>query len=206
MCLCYNLIEHNLVKLSEEKHVNNRKRRTRMKRTDLEALGLEKDNIDAIMKLHGADIESKKAEIEKLAGTIKEKEETIGELNETIKTFDGKDETLKDLQEKVEKYELADKEAKEQAEKDKAENELKTRFSSLVGENKWADEDIENGRYNAFKQAIGNEENKGKGDSEIFELITKDRNCFVNPQQEKVKLPSIGNKQSEDKPKMKNFF
>ena len=72
-------------------------------------------------------------------------------------------------------------EAKRKAEAAKIEAEYKERFTGLVGEKKWRDELTEKAVYSAFKEALADESNKGKGDKEIFEELTKDRNYYENP-------------------------
>ena len=60
---------------------------------------------------------------------------------------------------------------------------------AVVGENKFKHADIENGRFNAFKESLAKDEFKGKGDSDIFAEITKEMDCFENPQQQKITMP-----------------
>ena len=164
-----------------------------MKRQELEALGLEKEVIDGVMKLHGADIEAKKSELETLKTQIEEKGKTIEELTEASKKLDSTSEEVKTLQAKLDEYQETEAKRKEETELTQKEQEMKTRFESLLGDNKWADDDIASGRYNAFKDELNKPENKGKGDADIFEVVTKDRNCFVNPQREGLNLPPSGN-------------
>lgn len=177
-----------------------------MTRNELKELGIEeKATIDAIMKLYGDGIETVKAETEKLKVVISEKENTIADLSEKAKNLDGTESTLKELNEKVALYE------KEKAERETAEKqaqvdaELKNRFMAVVGENKFKHADIENGRFNAFKDSLSKEEFKGKGDSDIFAEITKDMDCFVNPQQEKITMPG-GTTTPPPKVEFKSFF
>jgi len=176
-----------------------------MKRQELEALGLEKEVIDGVMKIHGADIEAKKLELETLKTQIEDKSKTIQELTDSVKEMDGANETVKTLQAKLDEYQATETKRKEETELAQKESEMKQRFDALIGENKWFDDDIASGRYNAFKSELNKPENKGKGDAELFETITKDRNCFVNPQQEKLKLPPNGSHE-EEKTEFKSFF
>lgn len=170
-----------------------------MTRSELKDLGIEdKAVIDSIMKLHGDGIEKAKTDFEAIKGQLEEKDKTIGELNEQIKSFDGQGTALKDLQDKVASYEKAEKDRKEAEEAAKIDNELRERFASVTGEQKWKHADIETGRFNAFKSALNDEANKGKGDADIFAAVTAEMDCFVNPQQEKVKMPPSGNGSNAD--------
>lgn len=155
----------------------------------LEDLGLTAEQVSGIFAERGKEITEEKAKLDALTLTISEKDRAIAEYGEKIKTYDGSDATLKELQEKVVTYEKSEAERIANEAKQKQESELRSRFDSLLGENKFKHEDIANGRYNAFKQLLADENSKGKGDADIFTEITKDMDCFVNPQQAKVVLP-----------------
>ena len=51
----------------------------------------------------------------------------------------------------------------------------------MVGENKWRDELTEKAVYSEFKTALKDEANKGKGDKDILEAMTKDKGYFSDP-------------------------
>ena len=176
-----------------------------MKRSDLKDLGIEdKATIDGIMSLYGEGIESAKAELETFKAQISERDKSITELTEQIKTFDGKDGTLKELQEKVATYEKekSDREAAEiQA---KTDLELKTRFDAIKGENKFNHELVEKGRFEDFKKALTDEQFKGKGDSDIFGSIVKPED-LINPQQATIVMPGGGGTIPKDLAQAKTF-
>lgn len=177
-----------------------------MKRTDLKELGIEdKEVIDSIMKLYGDGINDVKSELTDLQEKVSEKEKSIKELTEKIKGFDGTEITVKELQDKVAIYEKAETDRLEAEKQAKTDAELKQRFQSLVGENKFKHEDIENGRFNAFKTALADEKYKGKGDSDVFADITKDMDLYVNPQQQQVTMPG-GSQTTPTKTEFKTFF
>jgi len=178
----------------------------------LEELGLTKEQSEAIFAERGKEIETEKAGKESLEKQIAEKEKAIEELNETIKGFDGTNKTLEELQKelesakgKVAEYEQNETKRIELEKQTKAEEELINRFNTVAGEKAWKHEDIKNGRLNAFKQALADEVNKGKGDSEIFEAVTKDMDCFANPQQ-KNEMPGGNAGTDTEKTQFKNFF
>lgn len=62
-----------------------------MKREDLKTMGLTDENIDAIMKLHGADIESHKAALTALTGERDTYKTQADEATKQIKAFEGLD-------------------------------------------------------------------------------------------------------------------
>lgn len=70
-----------------------------MKREELEALGLEKEKIDAIMAINGADIETYKKKVESAEKDRDNANTTLKETQETLKSFDGVD--VKELNEKI---------------------------------------------------------------------------------------------------------
>ena len=51
----------------------------------------------------------------------------------------------------------------------------------MVGEQKWRDELTEKAVYSEFKTALKDEANKGKGDKDILEALTKDKGYFSDP-------------------------
>ena len=63
----------------------------------------------------------------------------------------------------------------------KEEADLSERFKTVVGENKWRDELTEKAIYSEFKIALKEEANKGKGDKDILEALTKDKGYFSDP-------------------------
>lgn len=153
-----------------------------------------------------SEVEKIKSKNDELTTQLAEKDNSIKDLNEKIKGYDGKETDMKALQDKVAEYEQKERERLENEKKQKEETELKTRFDSLLGDNKWKHSDIENGRFIAFKDALNNADNKGKGDKEIFESITKDLDCFVNPQQEKINLPANSSNNNEPVKGFPSFF
>lgn len=161
-----------------------------MKRQDLKDLGIEeKEVIDKIMALYGDGVESAKTDMETLKQQLADKDKSIQELNEQIKAFSGTDTELQAMRDKVASFEKAENDRKEAEKQSQIDADLKSRFMAVVGENKFKHADIENGRFAAFKDSLAKDEFKGKGDSDIFAEITKDMDCFVNPQQQTITMP-----------------
>lgn len=172
-----------------------------MKRTDLEALGLEKDVVEKVMEMHGNDIEEFKADnknlretIAKRDETIKENEKTITKLGDDLKTAaDGDAETIKNLQKQVEDYKEAEKQRKDAEAKAAADKTLTENIIETFGDKKFVNEYTKNSLIAQIKEELGKDENQGKGIKDIFETITKDStDIFANPQHEDLDLPGVG--------------
>lgn len=150
--------------------------------------------------------EEKKADFDKAFGenykTIadyqKQKEkldtanQSVKELNETIKGYEGTDETIKMLQEKVDAYEQAEAD-RVQAEKDrKADEEMNAKITSEIGDVEFINEFTKNSIYQAIKDGVKADSTKGV--KSIFEELTKDKEgIFKNPQ-DPIHLPKGGSR------------
>lgn len=147
--------------------------------TEEQLKGLLDINTADIGKAKG-DLETVRAELEKANGTLKEYETTIADMKKSAEGNEDFKKKFEELEQRIadEKAE-AEKKAKEEAE----EAEYSNRFKTVVGEQKWRDELTEKAVYAEFKTALQDEVNKGKGDKDILETLTKDRNYWENPNQ-----------------------
>lgn len=160
-----------------------------MKREDIKKLfpdateeqlkGLLDINTADIGKAKG-DLETVRADLEKANGTLREYETTIADMKKSAEGNEDFKKKFEDLEQRIadEKAE-AEKKAKEEAE----EAEYSNRFKTVVGEQKWRDALTEKAVYAEFKTALQDEANKDKGDKDILETLTKDRNYWENPNQ-----------------------
>ena len=149
-----------------------------MKREFLKGLGLEDDVIQKIIAENGKDVQAeiaKTADIQIKYDTEKRAREDLERKVSEKVDAEKMQRTIDDLQEQIRKRAEAD----EAAEADKA---LRSRFKGVAGDAKFVNSITEKGIYAEFKDAVSKEENKGKGDKEIYEAITKDRDgIFQNP-------------------------
>lgn len=156
-----------------------------MKTEFLKGLGIEDDAIAKIMAENGKDIEKEKAKAADLNSKLEEAnkkvssyEATISELKKSAEGNEDFKKKFEDLEQKIaEERAAAEKKAKEEAE----EADFSNRFKTVVGEQKWRDELTEKAVYSEFKTALKNEANKGKGDKDILEALTKDKGYFSDP-------------------------
>ena len=160
-----------------------------MKREDIKKIfpDATEDQLKGLLDINTADIgnakgelETVKADLEKANGTLKEYETTIADMKKSAEGNEDFKKKFEELEQRIadEKAE-AEKKAKEEAE----EAEYSNRFKTVVGEQKWRDELTEKAVYAEFKTALQDEANKGKGDKDILETLTKDRNYWENPNQ-----------------------
>nr|DAW02932.1 MAG TPA: minor structural protein [Caudoviricetes sp.] len=160
-----------------------------MKREDIKKIfpDATEEQLKGLLDINTADIgkakgelEEVKADLEKANGTLKEYETTIADMKKSAEGNEDFKKKFEDLEQRIadEKAE-AEKKAKEEAE----EAEYSNRFKTVVGEQKWRDELTEKAVYAEFKTALQDEANKGKGDKDILETLTKDRNYWENPNQ-----------------------
>lgn len=153
-----------------------------MKTEFLKGLGIEDDAIAKIMAENGKDIEKEKAKAADLNSKLEEAnkkvssyEATISELKKSAEGNEDFKKKFEDLEQKIaEERAAAEKKAKEEAE----EADFSNRFKTVVGEQKWRDELTEKAVYSEFKTALKDEANKGKGDKDILEALTKDKGYF----------------------------
>lgn len=165
-----------------------------MKTEFLKGLGIEDDAIAKIMAENGKDIEKEKAKAADLNNKLEEAnkkvssyEATISELKKSAEGNEDFKKKFEDLEQKIaEERAAAEKKAKEEAE----EADFSNRFKTVVGEQKWRDELTEKAVYSEFKTALKDEVNKGKGDKDILEALTKDKGYFSDPS----KTPGIFSK------------
>lgn len=145
--------------------------------TEEQLKGLLDINTADIGKAKG-DFDKVKADLNKANGTIKEYETTIADLKKSAEGNEDFKKKFEELEQKIadEKAE-ADRKAKEAAE----EADFSNRFKTVVGEQKWRDELTEKAVYSEFKTALKDEANKGKGDKDILEALTKDKGYFSDP-------------------------
>jgi chromosome segregation ATPase len=165
---------------------------------EMEEKGFTTEQIDFVMAERGKEIEKEKTKLDDLQKQLADKDASITELAEKAKNLDGTESTLKELQDKVATYEQKETERIEAEKQAQIDAELRQRFLANVGENKFKHEDIENGRFNAFKSALADEKFKGKGDAEIFAEVTKDMDLYVNPQQQTITMPGGGLNKNAD--------
>ena len=165
-----------------------------MKTEFLKGLGLEDEVISKIMAENGKDIEKEKQKAAEATTKLEAANKKVSEYETTIEDLKKSAEGNEDFKKKFEELEqkIADEKAEAERKEQEAKEEaaLNERFKTVVGENKWRDELTEKAVYSEFKNALKDEANKGKGDKDILDVLTKDKGYFSDPS----KTPGIFSK------------
>ncbi|MBR6523460.1 MAG: phage scaffolding protein [Clostridia bacterium] len=122
-----------------------------------------------------------KDKLNKANGDLKTANETIKTLRDEMQTLKDNNASAEDWKKKFEDL-TADIEAKEEAAKKEAEDKALTdAITAVFGEKKFTSDYVRNGIIADMKVEIAKPENKGKGYTELFEAITKDKEgIFAN--------------------------
>lgn len=156
-----------------------------MKREDIKAIFAEAtdEQLNKLMSLYGSDVEREKGKLAAVEAELKEKKEALEKLNAEFEQLKTNNATAEDYKEKFENLQndIAEKEkvAKEKAEQEEKRASILSRYeAAAVDKNgnplKWSHDAIKADYFNKFFEALGNKENEGKSDLEIFSTLTKD--------------------------------
>ena len=132
-----------------------------------------------------SDYNTKLETIKTLEDGKKKLEDKITELTDDAKNNADCKKQLEDLQKEIKEKEDAEKAAKEDAE-------LTNAITAAFGDKKFTSDYVKNGIIQDMKTEIAKAENKGKGYTEIFETLTKDKEgIFANPNPG-IEIPGMG--------------
>lgn len=151
-----------------------------MKREEIKAIfpDATDEQLSKILDINGADVEKVKAKVTALEADIKDKKDAFDKLNTEFESLKSSNAGAEEYKSKYEAL-VAENAAKEkQAEADrilaeKNEN-IKNRFSTVLGEKKFNHEAIKAEYLKKFTEALDLKENQGRSDAEIFHELTKD--------------------------------
>lgn len=169
-----------------------------MKREELKKIipDITDEQLGKILDINSADIGKAKGDYDKVKGDLDKANEDIEKYQNKITELETTVNNGEDFKKKFEdlKKEIDDEraETKRKAEEAAEEAAMSERFKTVVGEQKWRDELTEKAVYSEFKTALKDEANKGKGDKDILEALTKDKNYWMNPNQP-ANMAGMGN-------------
>lgn len=167
-----------------------------MKREELKKIipDITDEQLGKILDINSADIGKAKGDYDKVKGDLDKANEEIEKYQNRITELETTVNNGEDFKKKFEdlKKEIEDEKAEAKRKADEAAEEaaMADRFKTVVGEQKWRDELTEKAVYSEFKTALKDEANKGKGDKDILEALTKDKGYFSDPS----KTPGIFSK------------
>jgi hypothetical protein len=151
-----------------------------MKREEVKAIFPEAtdEQLKQIMDLNGTDVEKAKSKVTTLEAELKDKKADFDKLNTEFEELKKANASGEDWKAKFEALQ-ADNLAKEkQAEADRILAEKKAdvekRFAECVGDKKFSHDAIKADYLKKFGDALESDEYKGKGDADIFHVLTKD--------------------------------
>lgn len=156
-----------------------------MKKDELLAIGLTEEQAAQVFAMNGKDVEKVKGDVSTLKAQLAEAQSTIS----TLESNKGDMETL---QAELKKYQDAE-EARTKAEQEAAEQAaMLERFNKAAEGKEFSNDLAKNGLMEAFRAAVNDPANTGKGDAELFGMLTKDvPGLFKNPQQEQVVIRGV---------------
>ena len=157
----------------------------------------EEDVTKEIMKDYGKALSDEQTKTSKV-------QTELDNANTKIKTYETEITTLKESSKEndgyKEKFEALDKKIKDQEIEDQRRKEdevLTTNILNSFGDKKFASEYAKNGLIADIKSELTKPENKGKGITELMEMLTKDKNgIFENPNKP-ADMPSMGSVSTE---------
>lgn len=123
---------------------------------------------------------------------LKKARDELKTAKETIATLEANKGDTEALQAELDKYKQADEARKKAEQEAEAHAALVERFGKVKGDREFSSPYAESGVMDAFRQAIADPANTGKGDAELFDTLTKDAaGIWKNPQQKPVKVPGV---------------
>lgn len=165
------------------------------------------DQVNSVLDKNSRDIGKAKGDSNKYKIEIEELKKELEENKNTIENLKSANGDIEKIKEELEKYKKAEAD-RIQSEKDAEEDRiLNEAITSAIGEKEFVNDMTKNGYIAEIKKALKDPANKGRGVSELFEMMTKDVDgIFKNPQQEKISIPSTKNTGFSDEKRIDNFI
>lgn len=160
-----------------------------MKKEELLSIGLTEEQASKIFAMNGMDVENAK---KKLQSDLEEVNKQLVEAQTTITTLEASKGDVDAIKAELGRYKQAEAE-REKAEQEAAEAaKLMERFNAVKGENKFSSEFAEKGVLDAFRSALSDPANEGKGDAELFAALTRDKEGVFASKNPPVNMGGFG--------------
>lgn len=158
-----------------------------MKKEDFLKLGVEEELAGKLAEASAEEMKGfiPKNRFDEVNKQLKAQKDIVAERDKQIEALEAvsgdAEKYKKDLEDLKADIAAKDAERERLAKEAALEAEYKERFAGVVGDNKWRDELTEKAVFEAFKSALNDTANKGKGDKDIFDELTKDKSYYENP-------------------------
>lgn len=166
-----------------------------MTREDIRKIfeGATDDQIKALLDINTSDIGKAKKDYSDLETKLKTAQDDLKTVQGTIAELEKSKDDVAALQKTIEDYKAAEAQRIEAEKAAAARAEIENRFNKVLGERKFAHDYIKAGVLNDFEKALADEANKGKGDAEIFDALTKDKQgIFASQNPANVNMGGMG--------------
>ena len=151
-----------------------------MKREDIAKIfeGATDEQINKLLDINSADIGKAKGNASKIQDELDAANESLRKANETINALEASKGDLEKVQKELDDYRAADEKRKadEKAAAERAE--LMERMDAVLGDKQFIHDRMRDIVAEDFRAALADRANRGKGDAEIFEAITRDQGYF----------------------------
>lgn len=178
-----------------------------MKRDEIKAIlgDITDEQLTKLLDINTADIEKVKTKMQPEIDGLKQQ---LTEAKDTITTLEASKGDADALQAELDKYRQADEKRQQEAAEAAARAELMERFGRVKGDREFSSEFAESGVLDAFHKAINDPANKGKGDAELFDGLTKDKDGVFKSKNPPANMGGIGGNEPAggEPPKMPTFF
>ncbi len=144
--------------------------------------GATDEQIKSLLDINTADIGKAKKGTDDLNAQLTKAQEDLKAAQGTIADLEKNKGDTTALQKTIDDYRAADEKRVADEKAAAARAELQGRFDKALGERKFAHDYIKAGVFADFEKAVGDEANKGKGDTDIFEALTKDKEGIFSSQ------------------------
>ena len=163
-----------------------------MKREELEAIGLNAEQIDKVMKLNGDDINREKSK-------FADYDELKSQLEKANATLDG----MKDYDEvkaKITEYQQEAEKAKAEAAAKVQRLELQARIKDFTSGKKFVNDITREAINEKLESALNDETNKGKSIEELFKGLTDGKTDILKDDNEPTPptVPNMNGKQADE--------
>ncbi len=153
-----------------------------MTREDLRGIieGISDEALKKILDINSSDIGKAKENVEELKTRLEESTKKATELEEKVSSLSLCQCEADEMKEKVKELQKVIDEREEKEREDTLKAELNRRFEQARGDKNFVNEFTRNGIFEQFKDAISDEKNACRADSEIYgDLISGRDNIFL---------------------------